>query len=98
MNIIKLPLAILLFICLLDMPYGYYQFVRYLAFACFAVLAYVSYDEGKEKQAIVYLLLAILFQPFMKIALGRTLWNFVDVAVGIWLILTTEGLKGFLKK
>jgi hypothetical protein len=72
MNIIKLPLAIMLFVSLLDMPYGYYQFVRYMAFAGFAVLAYVSYSDGKEKLAVVYLLLAMLFQPFMKIALGRT--------------------------
>lgn len=98
MNIIKFPLAILLFICLLDMPYGYYQFVRYMAFAGFAVLAYVSYNDGKEKLAIVYLLLALLFQPFARVALGRSLWNIVDVAVGLWLILTTEGLKGFLRK
>jgi hypothetical protein len=80
------------------MPYGYYQFVRYFAFAGFAILAYLSYSDGKEKLALAYLLLAILFQPFAKIALSRTIWNVVDLAVGIWLIFTAEGFKGFLRK
>ena len=30
--------------------------------------------------------LAILFQPIEKLALGRTLWNFIDVAVAIFLV------------
>jgi hypothetical protein len=29
--------------------------------------------------------LALLFQPFAKIALGRGMWNLVDVVVAIWL-------------
>ena len=35
---------------------------------------------------IIYLALALLFQPFLKVALGRTLWNVVDVIVGVGLI------------
>lgn len=29
---------------------------------------------------------ALLFQPFVKVALGRTMWNVVDVVVAIGLI------------
>jgi hypothetical protein len=32
---------------------------------------------------IIYGGLALLFQPFFKIALGREMWNIVDVVVGI---------------
>ena len=28
----------------------------------------------------------LLFQPFIKIALGRTMWNIVDVIVAILLV------------
>lgn len=38
--------------------------------------------------AIIFVFLALLFQPFLKIALGRFLWNIVDVVVGIGLILS----------
>lgn len=37
---------------------------------------------------IVYVGLAILFQPLIKISLGRELWNIVDVIVGVGLIVS----------
>lgn len=37
---------------------------------------------------IVYGALALLFQPLLKIALGRELWNIVDVIVGIGLLIS----------
>jgi hypothetical protein len=36
----------------------------------------------------VYLGLALLFQPFFKIALGRSLWNLIDIFVGVALMLS----------
>jgi hypothetical protein len=30
----------------------------------------------------------LLFQPFFKISLGRTLWNMVDVIVAVGLLLS----------
>jgi hypothetical protein len=79
-------LATLLFLCLANMPYGYYQFVRFAAAAFFGYAAYQENEEGKKELVVVFVILAILFQPFFKIALGRTLWNIVDVIVGIGLI------------
>ena len=35
---------------------------------------------------IIYIALALLFQPFLKVALGRTIWNVVDVAITVGLI------------
>ena len=35
---------------------------------------------------VVFIVLAVLFQPFAKIALGRLVWNIVDVAVAIYLL------------
>lgn len=84
--LIKIILAILLFLCLLDMPYGYYQFVRFVALIGFGILAYKANEQNKKTEMIVYGGLALLFQPFIKIALGREMWNIVDVIVGIALI------------
>lgn len=85
-NLIKVILAILFFLCLLDMPYGYYQLVRFAALIGFAYLAYKTNEEDNKTEAIVYVVLAILIQPFVKIALGRTIWNIIDVIIGIALI------------
>ncbi len=84
---IKIILAVLFFLCLLDMPYGFYQFVRFTGMIGFIILAYNSYEQN-NKFYIPYVCLAILFQPFIKIALGRDLWNIVDVVIGIALIVS----------
>ena len=70
------------------MPYGYYQFVRFAAFLVFGYLAYDAVNGSKNEIAIAYGALALLFQPFLKIALGRTMWNVVDVIVAGVLIIT----------
>tara|TARA_R110001632_G_scaffold232421_1_gene373184 strand:+ start:24443 stop:24742 length:300 start_codon:yes stop_codon:yes gene_type:complete len=85
-RIIKIVLAILLLLCLLDMPYGFYQLVRFVALIGFGILAYNVSDKENKTEMIIYGGLALLFQPFLKIALGREIWNVVDVIVGIGLI------------
>lgn len=87
-RVIKIAMAILMFLCLLDMPYGFYQFVRFVALIGFGILAYKANEENRNTEMIIYGGLALLFQPFFKIALGREMWNIVDVVVGIGLLLT----------
>ena len=87
-TIIKVVLAGLFFLCLLDMPYGFYQFVRFAGLVGFVILAYQANDQGKQVEMIIYGALALLFQPFFKIALGREIWNIVDVTVGISLLVS----------
>jgi hypothetical protein len=76
------------FLCLADMPYGFYQFVRFAGLIGFAILAYQANQQGRQTEMIIYGGLALLFQPFFKIALGRQMWNVVDVVVGIGLIIS----------
>jgi len=87
-NIIKIALAVLLFSCLFDLPYGYFQLIRFIALTGFAILAFQANQKGNHTAMIIYIALAILFQPLLKISLGRQLWNVVDVIVGIGLVLS----------
>ena len=86
--IIKIVMAILFFLCLAHMPYSYYEFVRFSAMVGFALLAYGAFQNKKNDVAIMYICLAFLFQPFIKVALGRQLWNIVDVVLAIALIIS----------
>jgi hypothetical protein len=70
------------------MPYGYYQLVRFVALVGFGILAYKANEQAKQTEMVIYGILALLFQPFFKVALGRELWNVVDVIVGIGLLST----------
>ena len=85
-TILKLVVAIILLLCLADMPYGFYTLVRFVSAFAFA---YLSYDYSKSKKdglGFVFAALALLFQPFFKVALGRTIWNIIDVIVAVGLL------------
>jgi hypothetical protein len=70
------------------MPYGYYMFVRFAAMVGFAVLASHAWEKGAKTATVIYVALAILFQPLIKIALGRELWNIIDAITGIGLLIS----------
>ncbi len=87
-SIIKITIAILCLLCLADMPYGFFQFVRFEAAGGFVYLALETNKIGRQREFIIYVVLAILFQPLLKISLGRSLWNVVDVVVAIGLLIS----------
>lgn len=86
-NLIKIILSILFLVCLLDMPYGYFQLVRFLGMVGFAILAYNNYQKN-QTFFIIWLASAVLINPIFKITLGREIWNIVDVIWAIILIVS----------
>lgn len=97
-NIIKIILSILFFLCLVDMPYGYYQIVRFAGLLGFVILSYKSCKQNRQIEMIIYGGLTLLFQPFFKVALGRQVWNVVDIIVGLGLIISILfGQKKYIK-
>jgi hypothetical protein len=83
MKIIKIALSLLFLLCLLDMPYGYFQLVRILGMIGFVILSYDKYQKSNS-WFIVWASSAILINPFFKISLGRQIWNIIDL---LWVIL-----------
>jgi hypothetical protein len=62
--------------------------VRFTAMVGFAYLGYVANEKKMKNEVFIYIALALLFQPFFKIALGRTIWNIVDVIVSIGFVIS----------
>lgn len=62
--------------------------MRFCALVGFAILAYYANENSNKTETIIFIVLAILFQPLVKIALGRNLWNAIDVIVGVGLLLS----------
>ena len=84
---VGLGLAVALIVCLFPMPYGYYTLVRFVAMILFGCMAYSFYKEEKIPLCLLFVALALLFQPFMKVALGRTMWNVIDVILAVALVI-----------
>ena len=79
-------LAAMLLLCLAPMPYGYFMLVRFVMMVAFGIMAYRYYVDNKTIASYVFGALALLFQPIYKMALGRVVWNVVDVIVALLLI------------
>ena len=84
-KILKVILILLLLVCLMDMPYGYFQFVRFSGFVIFLIL---FFNEKNSQLKIFWIVSALLINPFIKIALGRFIWNIIDVFWAIILVFT----------
>jgi uncharacterized membrane protein YhdT len=61
------------------MPYGYFQLVRFVGMMGFIILAYLDKEKEDKTIMIIWICSAVLINPIFKIALGRTIWNIVDV-------------------
>lgn len=85
-TIVKGIIAVLLILCLIDADYGFYQAMRTLISFGFAFLTYRYYQAGDKTNAIIYLCLLIVFQPLLRIGLGRGIWIVADLLVAGFLI------------
>ena len=88
MKYLELIIAMLLLLCLTSMPYGYYELVRYLTSVLFIWKAFQSLKIKNERDIFLFVSIAILFQPFVKITLSKTIWGIIDIVVAILLIFT----------
>ena len=77
----KSILGVAFMLCLLNMPYDYYQVVRFIGMAGFAWFAYLDSNRIDKSLMMLWIASLLLINPFMKIALSRTIWNVFDV---IW--------------
>jgi hypothetical protein len=86
---IKITLSIIFLLCLTDMPYGYFQMVRVVGMIGFGILAVLERENRNKGMFYFYVASAVLINPIVKIALGRELWNVVDV---IWAVILLASL------
>lgn len=87
--IIKIVLIILFLLCLSKMPFSYFQIVRFLGMVAFAWLAYIDIKKKDKTLFIIWSSSALLINPFIKVALGRSMWNIVDV---VWAIILVSSI------
>lgn len=84
--VVKIILVIILLSCLLPLPYGAFELIRFGALIGFGYLAYKYHKSHDEGKTLIFGALALLIQPFFKLSLGRSVWNVVDVAIVIFII------------
>lgn len=89
-----MPIAIIyiassmLFIAAAPLPYGYYTLLRLVVTGVFIWAAIIAYDRRQQSLPWVYGVLAVLFNPLIKIHLPKEVWTVVDIGSGIFLLST----------
>ena len=65
--ILKLIIAIMLILCLADMPYGFYELVRFAAAGAFVYLSYDYFKNKKDGLGFLFAGLLFCFSHFSKL-------------------------------
>lgn len=76
-------IAFLLLIAILPLPYGYYTFLRWVTCGMAAFTAYITYQWGYKWALLIFIPLAILFNPIFPIHLTKEIWQPIDIACAI---------------
>ncbi len=85
-NILKLILSILFLLCLLRMPYWYYQLIRLLGVIG---LLYFAYLDNKDKLKVTpqsFVIAAIIINPIIKISFRKNTWQIIDIILAAVLL------------
>jgi hypothetical protein len=93
-NIALVIAAAVLFLALLDgWDYGFFTILRFVVFASTAYVAWIAYEEQKEKWVWILGFIAVLFNPFIPVHLTREIWVPIDFLTGIFLLMSAFLLK-----
>ncbi len=78
-------LAILVFIAILPLPYGYYQFLRVAVClgVVYCLVANLNTLSNVEKGGL--LVTAILYNPFAPLYMVKMIWIVINIGAGIFL-------------
>jgi hypothetical protein len=90
----QMPLSIiaaaLLFIAILNLPIGYYTFMRIAVTALSLYLGYIEINRQQKTWLVFYFASAIVFNPLVPIYLkNRGAWMPIDIAFGILFIFSS---------
>jgi len=80
----------MLFIGVLPLAYGYYMLLRFVACAVFAWAAFITYENNEEVLPWVFGILAIVFNPIIKIHFPKELWAVIDLCAGLFLLFVNK--------
>ena len=75
------------------MPYGFYTLLRLVATGVFVWASIVSYQRGLPLLPWLFALLAVLFNPLIKVHLPKELWIVIDLGAGVLLLATRPKIE-----
>ena len=87
-NFTKIIIIISTMLCLLKMPYWYFQLYRIFGTIGFVYLAYHDYTANLKYTPQIFVALAIIINPILPISFNRHTWKIVDIILAIILFVS----------
>ncbi len=80
-----LIIFLLIIAALFSLPYGYYILLKFLV--CFTAIRqlYITQHNSIDTNLIL-VTIALLYNPIIKIPLGRTIWIIVNILTAIYFV------------
>lgn len=76
----------MLFLGSFSLPYGYYMLLRFVACGIFVWAAHIAFKRNENILPWVFVVLAVVFNPILKIHFPKEIWAMIDFCSGIFLI------------
>ena len=93
-NIAIVISVMLLFLAMIeDLPYGFFTLLRLVVFGTTVYLSWLAYKSEKHTWTWIFGFIALVFNPFIPLYLGRDLWMAIDLLVAIFLFISIFAFK-----
>ncbi len=76
----------MLFGAIAEWPYGYYTLLRWITCIASILIAFQAFEKNINWAKVVFIVIAILFNPLAPIYLSRSTWIPLDIITAILFI------------
>jgi len=77
---------IMLFGAIAEWPYGYYTFLRWITCITSILVVLQAFEKNINWVKVIFIIIAILFNPLAPIYLSRNIWIPLDIVTAILFI------------
>lgn len=89
--------GVLLLIAVLNLPYGYYQFLRLVVSISSGILAFTFFEKESTGWVLGFGAIALLFNPMFPVYSDKETWIMIDLIVAGVFFVSGYQLKQYLK-
>lgn len=82
----KIIIALLLLIAILPLPYDYYIYLRIIVFISLVFFLIQDWAVLISSNKAMYIVIALLFNPFSPIYLTKGIWAIIDITCAIYML------------
>jgi hypothetical protein len=79
MKYLMYVVAVFLFLGIFELPYNYYVLLRWIVGCSALIVSYKFFSTKINNLGFIYLLIGIIFNPFLPIYLSKSTWLPLDL-------------------